>query len=82
MAAVDIFGDLRVVDQLNVLLYFCRSLFADRGMRHALSFSVVPPVSNVRYWLASYEFSGFLPIWRRWVLTEAIQSELGVDDLV
>jgi outer membrane protein insertion porin family len=54
-----------------------RSLFADRGMRHALSFSVVPPVSNVRYWLASYEFSGFLPIWRRWVLTEAIQVAFG-----
>jgi outer membrane protein insertion porin family len=54
-----------------------RSLFADRGMRHALSFSVVPPVSNVRYWLASYEFSGFLPIWRRWVLTEAIQIAYG-----
>jgi outer membrane protein insertion porin family len=54
-----------------------RSLFADRGMRHALSFSVVPPVSNVRYWLASYEFSGFLPIWRRWVLTEAIQIAFG-----
>jgi outer membrane protein insertion porin family len=54
-----------------------RSLFADRGMRHALSFSVVPPVSNVRYWLASYEFSGFLPIWHRWVLTEAIQVAFG-----
>ncbi|HEY4975287.1 MAG TPA: outer membrane protein assembly factor BamA, partial [Steroidobacteraceae bacterium] len=40
-----------------------RSLFADRGMRHALSFSVVPPGSDVRYFLASYEFSGFLPIW-------------------
>ncbi|MFI4865723.1 MAG: outer membrane protein assembly factor BamA [Steroidobacterales bacterium] len=54
-----------------------RSLFADRGMRHALSFSVVPPVNNVRYWLASYEFSGFLPIWHRWVLTEAIQIAFG-----
>jgi outer membrane protein insertion porin family len=54
-----------------------RSLFADRGMRHALSFSVVPPISNVRYLLASYEFSGFLPIWRRWVLTEAIQVAFG-----
>jgi outer membrane protein insertion porin family len=54
-----------------------RSLFADRGMRHALSFSVVPPISNVRYMLASYEFSGFLPIWRRWVLSEAIQIAYG-----
>ena len=54
-----------------------RSLFADRGMRHALSFTVVPPVNNVRYMLASYEFSGFLPIWHRWVLTEAIQIAYG-----
>jgi outer membrane protein insertion porin family len=54
-----------------------RSLFADRGMRHALSFSVVPPGSDVRYFLASYEFSGFLPIWRRWVLSEAIQVAYG-----
>jgi outer membrane protein insertion porin family len=54
-----------------------RSLFADRGMRNALSFSIVPPVSNVRYLLASYEFSGFLPIWHRWVLSEAIQIAYG-----
>jgi outer membrane protein insertion porin family len=54
-----------------------RSLFADRGMRNALSFSIVPPISNVRYLLASYEFSGFLPIWRRWVLSEAIQVAFG-----
>jgi len=46
-------------------------------MRNALSFSIVPPISNVRYLLASYEFSGFLPIWRRWVLSEAIQVAFG-----
>ena len=54
-----------------------RTLFADRGMRHALSFTVVPPGSDVRYWLASYEFSGFLPVWRHWVLTEAVQVAFG-----
>ena len=55
-----------------------RTLFADRGMRNALSFTVVPPgVGDVRYMIASYEFSGFLPIWRRWVLTEALQIAYG-----
>jgi outer membrane protein insertion porin family len=54
-----------------------RTLFADRGFRHALSFTVVPPGSDVRYWVASYEFSGFLPVWRRWVVTEAIQVAYG-----
>jgi outer membrane protein insertion porin family len=55
-----------------------RSLFADRGMRHALSFTLVPPgISDVRYWIASYEFSGYVPLWRRWVLTEAVQVAMG-----
>jgi len=54
-----------------------RALFADRGVRNALSFSIVPPGSDVRYFLTSYEFSGFLPLWHRWVLTEAIQIAYG-----
>jgi outer membrane protein insertion porin family len=54
-----------------------RTLFADRGMRHAVTFTVVPPGSSVRYWLGSYEFSGFLPLWRHWVVTEALQIAYG-----
>ena len=54
-----------------------RTLFADRGMRHALSLTIVPPGGNVRYWVGSYEFSGFLPIWRKWVLSEAVQIAYG-----
>jgi outer membrane protein insertion porin family len=54
-----------------------RSLFADRGMRSALSLTVVPPGGGVRYWIASYEFSGFLPIWHKWVLTESLQIAMG-----
>jgi outer membrane protein insertion porin family len=54
-----------------------RSLFADRGLRSALSLTVVPPGGGVRYWIASYEFSGFLPIWHKWVLTESLQIALG-----
>jgi len=54
-----------------------RSLFADRGLRSALSLTVVPPGGGVRYWVASYEFSGFLTIWHKWVLTESLQIAMG-----
>jgi outer membrane protein insertion porin family len=55
-----------------------RTLFADRGMRNAVSFTIVPPgIGKVRYLVASYEFSGFLPVWRRWVLTESLQIAYG-----
>jgi outer membrane protein insertion porin family len=55
-----------------------RTLFADRGMRNAVSFTIVPPgIGKVRYMVASYEFSGFLPVWRRWVLTESLQIAYG-----
>jgi len=54
-----------------------RSLFADRGLRSALSLTVVPPGGGVRYWIASYEFTGYLPIWHKWVLTESLQIAMG-----
>jgi outer membrane protein insertion porin family len=55
-----------------------RTLFADRGMRNALSFTIVPPgIGKVRYLVASYEFSGYLPVWHRWVLTESLQIAYG-----
>jgi outer membrane protein insertion porin family len=54
-----------------------RSLFADRGLRSALSLTVVPPGGGVRYWVGSYEFSGYLPIWHKWVLTESLQIAMG-----
>jgi outer membrane protein insertion porin family len=54
-----------------------RSLFADRGLRSALSLVYVPPVSDVRYYIASYNFSGYLPIWKRWVATESVQLSYG-----
>jgi outer membrane protein insertion porin family len=38
---------------------------------------VPPGVGKVRYMIASYEFSGFLPIWHRWVLTEGLQIAYG-----
>ncbi|MFM1885088.1 MAG: hypothetical protein RL026_245 [Pseudomonadota bacterium] len=48
-----------------------RGLFPDRGMRHALSLSTTLPGSNVEYWVASYDYVQYIPIWRR--LTGAIQ---------
>ena len=54
-----------------------RGLFADRGMKSALSLVYVPPVSNVRYWIANYSFAGYLPIWKRWVATESLQISYG-----
>jgi outer membrane protein insertion porin family len=54
-----------------------RALFADRGLRSALSFTYVPPGASVRYFLTSYQFSGYLPIWRKFILSEVIQLAYG-----
>jgi outer membrane protein insertion porin family len=54
-----------------------RALFADRGFRSALSFTYVPPGASVRYFLSSYQFSGYLPIWRKFILSEVIQLAYG-----
>ncbi len=54
-----------------------RSLFADRGMRSSVSLVYVPPVSDVRYWIANYSFSGYLPLWKRFVATESLQVSYG-----
>jgi outer membrane protein insertion porin family len=54
-----------------------RGLFADRGVRSAFSLVYVPAISDVRYWIASYNFSGYLPIWKRWIATESLQLSYG-----
>jgi outer membrane protein insertion porin family len=54
-----------------------RALFADRGFRSALSMTYVPPGASVRYWIASYQFSGYLPLWRKFILSEVIQTAYG-----
>ena len=40
-----------------------RTLFADRGMRQTLSLSSTIPGSNVQYWVGSYNFLQYVPIW-------------------
>jgi outer membrane protein insertion porin family len=54
-----------------------RALFADRGLRSALSFTVVPPGADVRYYIGSYQFSGYLPLWRKFLLSEVAQFAYG-----
>jgi outer membrane protein insertion porin family len=54
-----------------------RGLFADRGLKTSLSFAYVPPGGDVRYLIASYQFAGYLPLWKRWILTENVQIAFG-----
>ncbi len=54
-----------------------RALFADRGTRNAVSLSIVPPGMSVRYWLASYQFATYVPLWRKFTLTESLQLAYG-----
>jgi outer membrane protein insertion porin family len=54
-----------------------RSIFADRGMRSALSLVYVPAISDVRYWIANYNFSVYIPVWKRWIATESLQLAYG-----
>ncbi len=52
-----------------------RGLFADRGMRHILSLSYVPPGLSVRYGVASYKFSGYLPLFKGFTLSENLSVD-------
>jgi outer membrane protein insertion porin family len=40
-----------------------RTLFADRGMRQTVSLSSTIPGSNVQYWVGSYNFLQYVPIY-------------------
>jgi outer membrane protein insertion porin family len=55
-----------------------RGLFADRGVRHTLSVTYVPPGLRVRYLIGNYQFSGYLPITHGWTLSENLQLGYGV----
>ena len=54
-----------------------RALFADRGLRSAFSINYVPPGASVRYWIGHYNFSGYLPLWRKFILNEVVQLAYG-----
>ena len=52
-----------------------RALFADRGMRNALTGRLSIPPSNVRYYALSYAFVKYLPLWGRFVVAENAQLD-------
>ena len=52
-----------------------RTLFADRGVRHALSVSYTVPGSDVEYWVANYNYLQYIPIFGPFTL--ALDAELG-----
>ncbi|MFT3905499.1 MAG: outer membrane protein assembly factor BamA [Steroidobacteraceae bacterium] len=54
-----------------------RGLFADRGMRLTVGGSYVLPGSKVRYWMGSYDFTGYVPLWGRWTLQLGSQVAYG-----
>ncbi len=57
-----------------------RSLFADRGMRHSFGVSYsVPGVSEVEYFVASYEFLKYIPLFGRFTLQLGADLAYGMD---
>jgi outer membrane protein insertion porin family len=54
-----------------------RGMFADRGQRHTLGLVIAPPGSKARYAIANYDYSGYLPLWRRWTLSFGVQLAYG-----
>ena len=46
-----------------------RALFADRGMRIAVSGRYRCPLSDVRYYATNTQFLKYIPVWRKWLLS-------------
>ncbi len=57
-----------------------RSLFADRGQRHSLGLAyTLPGVSDVEYFVASYEFVKYIPLFGRFTLQLGGDLAYGMD---
>ena len=57
-----------------------RSLFADRGMRHSLGLAwALPGVSEVEYYVASYEYLQYIPLFGRFTLQLGADLAYGMD---
>ena len=54
-----------------------RGLFADRGQRHTFGLVVAAPGSKARYAVANYDYTGYLPLWRRWTMSFGVQLAYG-----
>ena len=57
-----------------------RSLFADRGMRHSFGLAyTIPGISEVEYYVASYEFLKYIPLFGRFTLQLGADIAYGMD---
>jgi outer membrane protein insertion porin family len=57
-----------------------RSLFADRGMRHSFGLSyTIPGISDVEYYVASYEFVKYVPLFGRFTFQYGADVAFGMD---
>jgi outer membrane protein insertion porin family len=57
-----------------------RSLFADRGMRHSFGLSyTLPGVSEVEYYVATYDFLKYIPLFGRFTLQLGADIAYGMD---
>src|SRR5882757_998273 len=54
-----------------------RTLFADRGMRQTVSLSTTIPGSNVQYWVGSYNFLQYVPIYGPMALSFSLAVDYG-----
>ncbi len=55
-----------------------RALFANRGTRQELFFSMAVPGSDVEYYQARYNYTQYIPLFGRWV--GRINAELGISE--
>ncbi len=46
-----------------------RTLFADRGMRINLSYSITTPASDVKYYIGNVQFVRYVPLWHGFTLS-------------
>jgi outer membrane protein insertion porin family len=57
-----------------------RSLFADRGMRHSFGLAyALPGISDVQYYVASYDFVKYIPLFGRFTLQVGTDLAYGFD---
>jgi outer membrane protein insertion porin family len=54
-----------------------RALFPDRGTRHSVGLSYTAPGSEVKYYVASYDYLNFLPIWGKFALSTNVDIAYG-----
>ncbi|MEM9172305.1 MAG: outer membrane protein assembly factor BamA [Pseudomonadota bacterium] len=54
-----------------------RAIFATRGQRHRVSFSLAVPGSEVEYWTTRYQGLNILPLWGQWGLQVSTELAFG-----